>query len=59
VFNKRTLRRMLDDAAELDDVFDWFSKPGSVRDTSHESFRVREYLRFRLPDYLRDSDPDP
>ncbi len=54
----RSLRNLLDDQAEAEEVFRWFEKEGSVRDTTGASFRVREYLRSRLVDYLRLSDPD-
>jgi hypothetical protein len=56
--NKRTLRTMLGSEAEADEAFRWFEREGSVRDTAGSSFRVREYLRSRLVDYLRASDPD-
>lgn len=55
--NKKSLRRMLDDAGEADAAFEWFQKEGSVRDSNSKTFRVREYLRVRLLDYLRSSDP--
>jgi len=56
--NKRTLLAMLGSEAEAEEAFDWFKREGSVRDTAGSSFRVREYLRSRLVDYLRASDPD-
>jgi len=56
--NIRTLRCTLDNEKEAAEVFKWFEREGSVRDTSGRSFRVREYIRSRLIDYLRESDPD-
>ena len=56
--NKRSLRRMLDDTEDANAAFEWFIRDGSVRDTEGETFRVREYLRSRLRDYLRKSDPE-
>ncbi|HPE71764.1 MAG TPA: hypothetical protein PK018_06280 [Candidatus Competibacter sp.] len=56
--NIRTLRRMLDDEQQAKEALEWFQCEGSVRDTSSKVFRVREYLRSRLIDYLRVSDPD-
>lgn len=56
--NIRTLRAMLGNDEEAEDAFRWFEHEGSVRDTVGNSFRVREYLRSRLVDYLRASDPD-
>lgn len=56
--NIRTLQKMLDNEREASDVFNWFQHEGSIRDTSGTAFRVREYLRSRLIDYLQISDPD-
>lgn len=56
--NIRTLQKMLDDEYEAAEVFNWFQHEGSIRDTSSATFRVREYLRSRLIDYLQISDPD-
>ncbi len=56
--DKRTLRGMLGNAEEAEAAYNWFERDGSVRDTTGDSFRVREYLRSRLIDYLRVSDPD-
>ena len=56
--NIRTLRAMVGDEEEGEEAFRWFEREGSVRDTSGSAFRVREYLRSRLIDYLRASDPD-
>ncbi len=36
----------------------WFQAEGSVRDTTTPAFRVREYVRSRLADYLKLTDPD-
>ena len=57
--NKRSLRSMMGgDEKEAESAFKWFEREGSVRDTVGGVFRVREYLRSRLSDYLRISDPD-
>jgi hypothetical protein len=56
--NKRSSRGMLGDDQEAAQAFAWFEREGSVRDTGGDKFRVREYLRSRLIDYLRLSDPD-
>ena len=56
--NVRTLRAMIGNEEEAVEAFNWFQCEGSVRDTSASIFRVREYLRSRLIDYLRVSDPD-
>ena len=56
--NRRTLEGLLGNKEEADEAFRWFERDGSVRDTSGSVFRVREYLRSRLVDYLRISDPD-
>jgi hypothetical protein len=56
--NIRSLRGMLGSATEAEDAFRWFENDGSVRDIAAQSFRVREYLRSRLVDYLRVCDPD-
>ncbi len=56
--NVRTMRGMLGNEQEAVEAFRWFEREGSVRDTAGSAFRVREYLRSRLIDYLRVSDPD-
>ncbi len=56
--NIRSLRGLLGSDSEAHEAFRWFERNGSVRDTAGPSFRVREYLRSRLIDYLRASDPD-
>jgi hypothetical protein len=56
--NIRTLREMLGNEQEAAEAFRWFEREGSVRDTHGNAFRVREYLRSRLIDYLQVSDPD-
>ena len=56
--NIRTLRCMVGSAEEAKQAFRWFEREGSVRDTTGSPFRVREYLRSRLIDYIRVSDPD-
>lgn len=56
--NIRTLRLMVGNEQEAVEAFRWFEREGSVRDTSGRAFRVREYLRSRLIDYLQVSDPE-
>jgi hypothetical protein len=59
--NVRTLRKMLGDgqaAEEAEEACKWFQSEGSVRDTVSKVWRVREYVRSRLIEYLRCSDPD-
>jgi hypothetical protein len=56
--NVRTLRGMIGNQEEAEEGFNWFEREGSVRDTAGAAFRVREYLRSRLMDYLRVRDPD-
>jgi len=56
--NKKTLGIFIDNAQEIEDAFNWFKNDGSVRDTRASQFRVREYLRSRLLDYLTICDPD-
>lgn len=56
--NISTLGKMLGNEHSARDVFKWFEGEGSVRDTSGQYFRVRTYIRSRLVDYIRISDPD-
>ena len=56
--NVRTMQAMIGDEEQGAEAFNWFQSDGSVRDTAAATFRVREYLRSRLIDYLRVSDPD-
>jgi hypothetical protein len=56
--NIRTMRSMIGSEQEAEEAFRWFEREGSVRDTAGSAFRVRQYLRSRLIDYLRVSDPD-
>ncbi len=58
VINKNHFARQLDNSSETDIVFALFQTEGSVRDTMGTDFRLREYLRSRLLDYLRITDPD-
>jgi hypothetical protein len=55
--NQNTLEIILNDAEEANLAFEWFKNEGSVRDTTSKKFRVREYLRSRLLDYLEISTP--
>lgn len=56
--NARTLGKALGNTAEAKSANAWFQNDASIRDTDGTTFRVREYLRSRLLDYLRISDPD-
>ncbi|MDM0045695.1 hypothetical protein QTH91_14490 [Variovorax dokdonensis] len=56
--DKRTLAQSLGDAEEAARANAWFQREGSVRDPHAPVFRVREYLRSRLADYLRVTDPE-
>ena len=56
--NVRTLHRMICDADKAKRAFEWFESEPSIRDVSSRSFRVREFLRSRLVEYIRISDPD-
>ena len=56
--NIYTLQKMFENKNEASAVFEWFQKEGSIRDTYGSVFRVREYLRSRLIDYLQISDPE-
>ena len=55
--NVRTMQAMIGDEEQGAEAFNWFQREGSVRDTSTSAFRVHEYLRSRLIDYLRVCDP--
>ena len=51
------MQAMIGDEEQGRKRFNWFPREGSVRDTSTSHFRVHEYLRSRLIDYLRVCDP--
>jgi len=51
-----SLQAMLGNETEGEEAFRWFEGEGSVRDTAGSPYRVREYLRSRLVDYLRACD---
>lgn len=53
-----TLRAVLPAGEDAAAVMAWFQAEGSVRDTTTPVFRVREYVRSRLADYLKVTDPD-
>jgi hypothetical protein len=55
--DKETLSWYFDDCEQVDQVYRWFESEGSVRDTQAPVFKVKEYLRTRLLDYLRVKDP--
>jgi hypothetical protein len=54
----RSLERMLTKSDMAKTVFTWFERERSVRDVTSDSFRVREFLRSRLVEYIRVCDPD-
>jgi hypothetical protein len=56
--NISTLSLIFSNREEVDAAFDWFKSEGSVRDTTGAEFKVRAYLRSRLLDYLKITDPD-
>lgn len=56
--NIRTLCSVTESEEEARSAYRWFETEGSVRDTSASTFTVRPYLRTRLLDYLKISDPD-
>jgi hypothetical protein len=58
VVNKRTLTKMFQDEEQARSAYKWFESEGSVRSVTGKYFRVREYLRSRLVDYIEVSDPD-
>lgn len=55
--NVETFAHALGDVAEARRAMRWFEGDGSVRDAQGRAFRVREYVRSRLADYLQASDP--
>lgn len=56
--NIRQFRLALGDDTEAKRAQDWFEGDASIRDPHSQKFRVREYLRSRLLDYIEASDPD-
>ncbi|WP_337319811.1 hypothetical protein [Variovorax sp. CCNWLW186] len=54
----RQFRTVLGDEQEARRAFAWFEGDASVRDPEGKTFKVREYLRSRLFDYIELSDPD-
>lgn len=55
--NVNTFQQVLNSEEDGRKAFEWFELEGSVRDTEGATFRVREYLRSRLADYDRITDP--
>ena len=55
--NVETFTRALGDVDEARRAMHWFEGDGSVRDAQGRAFRVREYVRSRLADYLQATDP--
>jgi hypothetical protein len=56
--NVRSMTAMLGTEAEARQALHWFEGEGSVRDHRDRAFRVIEYVRSRLADYLQVIDPD-
>lgn len=56
--NIRQFRLALGDDSEAKRAQAWFEGDASIRDPHSQKFRVREYLRSRLLDYIEASDPD-
>ena len=55
--NVETFAHALGDAEEARCAMDWFESDGSVRGAQGRVFRVREYVRSRLVDYMEVTDP--
>jgi hypothetical protein len=55
--NVETFEHALGDSDEAHRAMKWFEGDGSVRDAQGRAFRVREYVRSRLADYLQATDP--
>jgi hypothetical protein len=56
--NESILSALVNDVQEARQVFEWFERESSIRDTQSERFQVQEYLRSRILDYLRLRNPD-
>lgn len=56
--NKLSARRMLDDPKQAVEAFDWFENEGSVRDPGSATNVVRKFIRSRLLDDLKLTDPE-
>lgn len=56
--NKENFQTVLSSKDEGAKAWAWFEHEGSVRDTKSEVFKVNEYLRSRLEEYLRITDPE-
>jgi hypothetical protein len=55
--NVETFTHALGNVEEARRAMAWFESDGSVRDAQGRVFRVREYVRSRLADYLEVTDP--
>jgi hypothetical protein len=55
--NVESFAHALGDAEEARRAMDWFESDGSVRGAQGRVFRVREYVRSRLVDYMEVTDP--
>ena len=55
--NKMTLKSHFGES-QIEEVFNWFISEGSLRDTNSKTFCIREYLRSRLVEYFKISDPE-
>lgn len=56
--NRNTFQAALGDLNEGDRAWQWFENEGSVRDTRGLPYRVNEYIRSRIDDYLKITDPE-
>ena len=56
--NVRSITAMLGSEDEARRAFQWFESEGSVRDYQQRTYRVIEYVRSRLADYLEVVDPE-
>ncbi|NJD36863.1 MAG: hypothetical protein FIA89_00850 [Geobacter sp.] len=52
-----TLHKMLSTGDEPDVVMNWFENEGSIRDPNANVFKVREFIRSRLCEYIEKRDP--
>jgi hypothetical protein len=57
VINIETFGQMLSDPAEGRRAFLWFETDASIRDPDGRTYKVREFVRSRIVDYLEATDP--
>lgn len=56
--NIESLGKVLGKSSEAKAALDWFQSEASLRDPSTQRFKVREYVRVRLRQYLEISNPE-